>query len=388
MNTVLPLLFVLVLCGPVLPQDRPPHMLADQSLVEATEAGLKERLSAVLERLNAQMVRVAGGTFSMGCTPEQEGCAEDEKPVRQVQVGSFEISKYEITQELWEAVMGENPSAFGNCPRCPVETVSWDDVQTFVQKLNAAGGRYRLPSEAEWEYAARGGQQSRGYPYSGSNRWAAVAWYYENSNNTTQPVGQKQANELGVYDMSGNVREWVQDCWHESYADAPSDGRAWEQGDCRRRVLRGGSWYGKPGYVRSANRFWYATYFRNNNLGFCLVRPLLARDLVEHHRPHQNLPPCLPFPLLLLSPALHALNLRLCVDFVGLFRHAAPTRKNPRKKWVAIGAVSSFVRREDEPGGEYDPKVFAGYFVGRGVRNPPHRPSPRSMIFLTSLMIG
>ena len=99
-------------------------MLADQSLVEATEA--------VLERLNAQMVRVAGGTFSMGCTPEQEGCAEDEKPVRQVQVGSFEISKYEITQELWEAVMGENPSAFGNCPRCPVETVSWDDVQTFV----------------------------------------------------------------------------------------------------------------------------------------------------------------------------------------------------------------------------------------------------------------
>ena len=121
----------------------------------------------------------------MGCTPEQEGCAEDEKPVRQVQVGSFEISKYEITQELWEAVMGENPSAFGNCPRCPVETVSWDDVQTFVQKLNAAGGRYRLPSEAEWEYAARGGQQSLGYPYSGSNRWAAVAWYYENSNNTT-----------------------------------------------------------------------------------------------------------------------------------------------------------------------------------------------------------
>ena len=173
------------------PSARPaaPHAGRPVPSREATEAGLKERLSAVLERLNAQMVRVAGGTFSMGCTPEQEGCAEDEKPVRQVQVGSFEISKYEITQELWEAVMGENPSAFGNCPRCPVETVSWDDVQTFVQKLNAAGGRYRLPSEAEWEYAARGGQQSRGYPYSGSNRWAAVAWYYENSNNTTQPVG-------------------------------------------------------------------------------------------------------------------------------------------------------------------------------------------------------
>lgn len=110
--------------------------------------------------------------------------------------------------------------------------------------------------------------------YVGSASWAAVAWYYENSNNNTQPVGQKQANELGVYDMSGNVREWVQDCWHGSYVDAPSDGRAWEQGDCGWRVIRGGSWYGKPSYVRSADRFWYATYFWNNNLGFRLVRSL------------------------------------------------------------------------------------------------------------------
>ena len=275
MNTVLTLLLVLVFCGPAMTQDLPPNLPPDQSLPgPPAEAGLKERLPAVLERLNAQMVHVAGGSFRMGCTPDQAGCSEDEKPVRQVQLGSFEISKYEITQELWEAVMGENPSAFGPCPRCPVETVSWDDVQAFVGKLNAAGGRYRLPSEAEWEYAARGGQQSRGYPYAGSDRWDAVAWYYENSNNTTQPVGQKQANELGLYDMSGNVREWVQDCWHDSYADAPSDGRAWEQGDCGRRVLRGGSWYGKPSYVRSANRFWYATYFRNNNLGFRLVRSL------------------------------------------------------------------------------------------------------------------
>ena len=114
----------------------------------------------------------------------------------------------------------------------------------------------------------RGGQRSQGYRYAGSDSWAEVAWYYENSGNRTQPVGQKRANELGLFDMSGNVREWVQDCWQGSYVGAPSDGRAWEQGDCSRRVLRGGSWYGKPSYVRSTNRLWYPTYFRNNNLGF------------------------------------------------------------------------------------------------------------------------
>ena len=221
-------------------------------------------------------MRVEGGSFAMGCTPEQQGCADDEKPVRQVQIRSFEISRYETTQELWEAVMGENPSAFSDCPKCPVETVSWDDVQAFFEKLNAnAGGeRYRLPSEAEWEYAARGGKQSKGYVYSGSDNWADVAWYYENSANRTHSVGEKDANELGLFDLSGNVREWVQDCWHGSYADAPGNGRAWEEGDCRRRVIRSGSWYGKPSYVRSANRFWYTTYFRNNNLGFRIARTL------------------------------------------------------------------------------------------------------------------
>ena len=210
----------------------------------------------------------------MGCTPEQEHCADDEKPAHPVRIENFEIGKYEVTQELWEDVTGKNPSAFGDCPRCPVETVSWDDIQAFLRKLNDRSGQYRLPSEAEWEYAARGGQRSQEYQYAGSNDWTAVAWYYENSSNRTHPVGQKQANELGLFDMSGNVREWVQDCWHESYSVAPSDGQAWELGDCHRRVIRSGSWYGKPSYVRSANRFWYAIYFRNNNLGFRIARTI------------------------------------------------------------------------------------------------------------------
>ena len=235
-------------------------------------ARLRGRLPEILQEVSAQMVRVEGGSFTMGCTPKQEPCHPDEYPTRPVQVASFEIGRFEMTQELWEAVMGENPGAFGNCPRCPVETVSWDDVQAFLGRLNAQGERYRLPSEAEWEYAARGGPLSEGHRYAGSGNLAAVAWYHENSGNGTQPVGRRQANELGLFDMSGNVREWVQDCWHGSYDGAPGDGQAREDGDCSRRVMRGGSWHGKPSYIRSANRVWHTTSFRNNNLGFRIAR--------------------------------------------------------------------------------------------------------------------
>ena len=235
-------------------------------------ARLKGRLPEILQQVSEQMVRVRGGSFTMGCTPEQETCEAGEEPTRPVRIESFEIGKFEVTQELWEAVMGENPSTFGDCPTCPVETVGWDDVQAFLGKLNSAGEGYRLPSEAEWEYAARGGELHEGHQYAGSSDWAAVAWIHENSDNRTQPVGRKQANELGLFDMSGNVREWVQDCWHDSYDGAPDDGGAWEPRDCRRRAIRGGSWYGKPSHVRTANRFWYTAGFRNNNLGFRIAR--------------------------------------------------------------------------------------------------------------------
>ncbi len=191
-----------------------------------------------------------------------------------MRVRSFELSKYEVTQELWEAVMDENLSYFENCPQCPVEQVSWDDMQRFLRKLNAGGGRYRLPSEAEWEYAARGGQRSQGYKYAGSNSPDAVAWYGENSGIKTHPVGQKQANELGLYDLSGNVYERVQDCWNENYRGVPSDGRACERGDCSRRVLRGGSWNHYPRLLRSAFRFRYTAVNRYYNVGFRIARSL------------------------------------------------------------------------------------------------------------------
>ena len=239
------------------------------------EAGIfTERLLELLLKVDAQMVRVEGGTFTMGCTREQEKCRGNEKPAHQVEVHSFEISKYEVTQEVWAAVMGENPSHFNNCLQCPVEQVSWEDVQAFLRKLNAGNGRYRLPSEAEWEYAARGGQRSWGYKYAGSNGPNAVGWYSENDGDKTHPVGQKQANELGLYDLSGNVWEWVQDCWNSNYTGAPSDGRAWEREKCSRRVMRGGSWNHSPRHLRSAFRDRVSADFRHFYHGFRLARSI------------------------------------------------------------------------------------------------------------------
>ena len=250
-----------------------------QAEEQADKAG---RLPPALRQLEREMVAVAGGTFTMGCTREQrKACSRDEKPAHRVRVADFQMSRYEVTQALWEAVMGENPSRSKKCPRCPVEEVSWNDVQVFLRKLNAlTGEHYRLPSEAEWEYAARGGQQSRGYKYAGSDDVGSVAWYGKNSGGRTHPVGQKEPNELGLYDMSGNVWEWVADCWHNSYAGAPTDGRAWMSGACPGHVVRGGSWgtigsgSGAVTSFRSSHRFGFQPDFKNYTNGFRVARTL------------------------------------------------------------------------------------------------------------------
>ena len=223
--------------------------------VEIREAEARQKWT----KLGLVMVRVDGGSFTMGCQRGRDSdysdCRDREKPAHRVQVRSFEIGKYEVTQALWEAVMGDNPSSFTGCARCPVEEVSWHDIQVFLRKLNElTGERYRLPTEAEWEYAARGGQQSRGYRYAGGNDVGSVGWYGDNSGDRTHVVGGKRANELGLHDMSGNVWEWVQDCWNDSYRGAPDDGRAWQRGECGRRVARGGSWNNAPRNLRSAFR--------------------------------------------------------------------------------------------------------------------------------------
>ena len=195
---------------------------------------------AILNRLVANMVYVEGGTFTMGATPEQGSDAYgDKKPAHQVTLKGFYIGKYEVTQAEWKAVMGTNPSHFKG-DNLPVENVSRFDCQEFIRKLNELTGKnFRLLTEAEWEYAARGGKRSNGAKYAGDNNIDNVAWYGKNSNNTTHPVGQKRANELGLYDMSGNVIEWCQD-WFDYYtSDAQTNPTGPSSGSSR--VLRGGS---------------------------------------------------------------------------------------------------------------------------------------------------
>lgn len=207
-----------------------------------------------------QMVYIRGGTFQMG----SEAGEDDEIPVHTRSVGSFYMSKYEVTQAQWRSIMGTNPSNFNNCDRCPVEQVSWNDVQTFIQKLNAQTGKnYRLPTEAEWEYAAKGGQS---YKYAGSDNIGSVAWYDGNSGSKTHPVGQKQANAYGLYDMSGNVYEWCSD-WYKGYPG--SSGVSDYTGSLR--VLRGGGWYSGSQYCRVALRNNYAPASRGYYIGFRLV---------------------------------------------------------------------------------------------------------------------
>ena len=196
-----------------------------------------------------KMIAVKGGTFQMGSDDGYEW----EKPVHQVTLSDYYIGETEVTQELWNAVMGSNPSYFyGNMQR-PVETVSWNDCQTFISRLNELTGEtFRLPTEAQWEYAARGGNKSKGYTYSGSDAEDDVAWYWYNSDRMTHPVKTKAPNELGIYDMSGNVWEWCSD-WYGDYSSAaqtdptgPATGYY--------RVGRGGSWDNDATYCRVAFR--------------------------------------------------------------------------------------------------------------------------------------
>ena len=167
------------------------------------------------------MVFVEGGTFTIGSPATQVGSSTMERPQHEVTLSSFKIGQTEVTQELWVAVMGHNPSGFQGDPQRPVENVSWEDCQKFIDSLNVLTGKhFRLPTEAEWEFAARGGNQSQGYTFAGSNTAKDVAWYSTNSNGTTHPVAQKLPNELGLYDMSGNVSEWCSD-WYAAYTDEP-----------------------------------------------------------------------------------------------------------------------------------------------------------------------
>ena len=204
--------------------------------------------------IEPEMIWVDSSTFIMGAIAEQgNDCLYNEKPAHQVTVKDFMIGKYQITQAQWKSVLSKNPSHFKG-DNLPVECVSWDDVQDFISKLNALKGRqYRLPTEAEWEFAARGGNRSKGYKYSGGNNPDNVAWYYHNSKDKIHPVGKKSPNELGIYDMSGNVYEWCSD-WCGDYDSKPqTNPKGPTSGDCR--ISRGGCWLSGASYTRASLRY-------------------------------------------------------------------------------------------------------------------------------------
>ena len=224
----------------------------------------------VKDGISIDMIRVEAGTFVMGATPEMKDPDDEEKPAHQVTLtNDYYIGKYEVSQALWQAVMGKNPSNFKG-ENLPVEKVSWNDCQEFLSKLNKITGKnFRLPTEAEWEFAARGGKKSRGYQYSGSNNISDVAWYEVNSGSKTHAVGSKQANELGIYDMSGNVWEWCQD-WYGKYS---SSSQTDPTGSNSRfyRVNRGGGCFYTAEFCRSSFRGFIAPDDRGTDLGLRLV---------------------------------------------------------------------------------------------------------------------
>ena len=210
-----------------------------------------------------EMVFVEGGTFIMGCTSEQrEDCFDNEKPTHQVTLSDFYIGKFPVTQAQWKAIMGsDNNPSWIKGDNLPVERVKWESVQEFIKRLNErTSGNYRLPTEAEWEYTARGGNQSQGYKYSGSNEIDEVAWYAGNSGDAGEysdrkihPIGTKNANELGIYDMSGNVKERVSDWSSHYYTSIPqANPQGPETGSSR--VVRGGSGYALSDWARVSRR--------------------------------------------------------------------------------------------------------------------------------------
>ncbi|MDR1881666.1 MAG: formylglycine-generating enzyme family protein [Prevotella sp.] len=223
-------------------------------------------LSACEKNIDINMVFVEGGTYTMGSTdPESDS---DEQPLHQIYLNDFYISKYEVTQAEWESVMGYNPSCFKG-EDLPVECVSYDNVKKFISKLNEkTGKRYRLPTEAEWEYAARGGNKSNRYKYSGDENIDRVSWYNDNSAGQPRLVGEKAPNELGIYDMSGNIHEWCSD-WYDStyYAKSPIVNPQGQKSG-KIRVFRGGSWHSDKKYCRVTNRSHTVSETKNYSLGF------------------------------------------------------------------------------------------------------------------------
>ena len=256
--------------------DRKRKQEQDASERKRREEQAESELMFSVNGVDFKMILVKGGSFNMGCTSEQgDDCEDCERPVRNATINGYYFGETEVTQALWKAVMSSEPDEdggwggkYGRGDNYPAYKINYDDIKVFIGKLNQKTGRtFRLPSEAEWEYAARGGNKSKGFKYAGSNNIDEVAWYKANSGKKIHPVKGKKPNELGLYDMSGNVDELCDDYWSEKY-------NGWSSGF---RIIRGGSWYGyfdNNKTCRVSYRGGIIPEARNNTTGFRLALEL------------------------------------------------------------------------------------------------------------------
>ena len=255
-------------------------ILLIMALIFYSSSVLAEQKKAdYVDKMNVEFMLIKPGHFVMGRNASVKIGYDPELPAHKVEIKqSFYLAKYETTQAQWQLVMNNNPSNFVD-PRRPVENVSFKDIKKYIDRLNQLfpSLTYRLPTEAQWEYATRAGSNSI-YFFGGSESWLnGYGWYTGNTPGGTQPVGLLAANAWGLHDMHGNVAEWVEDCWHINYLDAPKDGSPWLDNanwftnNCKERVLRGGSWFSPAFELRSAYRFKHYSFNRSQHKGFRLA---------------------------------------------------------------------------------------------------------------------
>ncbi|GBO53378.1 serine/threonine kinase [Pseudanabaena sp. lw0831] len=223
--------------------------------------------------VHMEMVRIPSGRFSLGSPTNEIGRRDNESPISEVNIPAFYMAKFVVTQEQWVAIMGSNPALFRENLQAPVENISWLEAQDFCRKLAARSQHlYRLPSESEWEYACRAGTNTAYHFGDGPTELVDYAWFADNANKRSHPVGQKVPNPWGLYEMHGGVWEWCEDVWHDNFNGAPADGSAWvSDGYTSRRVRKGGSWSNEAKLCRAASREWHWQSDRYNDIGFRVV---------------------------------------------------------------------------------------------------------------------
>lgn len=242
---------------------------AQQSKKKKSKIALPLVSKELLDSIQNNMVWITGGKFIMG----NDAGEADERPAYEVTVDGYAINKYPVTQRQWVAIMGSNPSEFAGCDQCPVDKVTWDDAQRFIEILNElTGKKYALPSEAEWEYAAKGGKNWKQFRYSGSDDIDEVGWYAGNSGRKPHPVGEKMPNSIGLYDMSGNVWEWCQDWYNKFYYEQNEDNNPVGPASGSGKVRRGGSWFTQAANCKTTTRNNVKQDYADDIGGFRLVQ--------------------------------------------------------------------------------------------------------------------